>query len=80
MHGQPQQVGIPGQTQQSQQQIMQQGNVVLKMTDVQPISSVGKKNIYLSIFYSSDYRNYLPIFQMSNVYSTQYNQKQCIFF
>lgn len=42
MHGQPQQVGIPGQTQQSQQQIMQQGNVVLKMTDVQPISSVGK--------------------------------------
>lgn len=55
---QVQQVGIPGQQQQQlkdaqlqqqqlvhliqQQQSMQQGNIVVKMTDVQPISSVGK--------------------------------------
>lgn len=42
MQGVPQQAGLSGQVQQSQQ-LLQQGNVVLKMTEVvQPMSSVGK--------------------------------------
>lgn len=39
MQGVPQQAGMSGQVQ--SQQLLQQGNVVLKMTEV-PMSSVGK--------------------------------------
>lgn len=43
MQGVSQQAGMSGQAQQSQQ-LLQQGNVVLKMTEVQPMSSVGEFN------------------------------------